>query len=100
MRRVALDGGSEEPASGTVSPPFLPHLTLSASALACVLSGLPVDNEEMSPNQQVFCPQRTASPVSQTIWGLFLSAANGSISLVSEANILAGHVYCLDSDSF
>lgn len=76
---MASDGGSEEPASGTVSRPFLPHLTLSASALACVLSGLPVDNEEeMSPNPQVFCPQRTASPVSQTIWGLLQMAASPS----------------------
>ena len=50
--------------------------------LACVLLGLPVDNEQMSSNQQMFFPQRTASPVLQTIWGLFLSAANGSISLI------------------
>lgn len=68
---MASDGGSEEPTSGTVSPPFLPHLTLSASALACVLSGLPVDNEEMSPNQQVFCPREQLHQFHRQSGGFF-----------------------------
>lgn len=77
--------------------PFLPHLTLSASALACVLGlacGQRGGNEPESAG--VLPPENSFTSFTDNL-GAF---ANGSISLVSEANILAGHVYCLDSDSF
>lgn len=65
----------------------------AAQGHSCVLSCLPGDNEKMNLKQQTSCPHRTASPGVQTTEGLFLSAANGGISLrESEAKLPAGEM--------